>query len=295
MKKITVTKTVNSIVLFVLTLCLTLVSTSCSDGKQSEIEKLNKQVDSLMQDNAKKDEMISYIGVIADGLDSIAIQEGMLFHSNKGKEGTIIDKAQLRKNLEFFEQKLSEQRNRISQLVDSLKAKGEKVSKLTSLVTYLNKQLDEKDNLVKTLRAELNKKNVNITHLNDMVASMSDKNSKLEEKVEKQVKALAVQSEIINEAYVIIDTKKSLSSKGIVSGGLFKKTKVNYNTIQKTHFRKVDIREFTEVVINSKKPKVLTPMPPSSYRIETNGSTSTLYISDPTAFWSVSNYLVIML
>ncbi len=295
MKKITVTKIVNRIVLFVLTLCLTLVSTGCSDGKQSEIEKLNKQVDSLMQDNAKKDEMISYIGVIADGLDSIAIQEGMLFHSNKGKEGTIIDKAQLRKNLEFFEQKLSEQRNRISQLVDSLKAKGEKVSKLTSLVTYLNRQLDEKDNLVKTLRAELDKKNVNITHLNDMVASMSDKNSKLEEKVEKQVKALAVQSEIINEAYVIIDTKKSLSSKGIVSGGLFKKTKVNYNTIQKTHFRKVDIREFTEVVINSKKPKVLTPMPASSYRIETNGSTSTLYISDPTAFWSVSNYLVIML
>ena len=58
-------------------------------------------------------------------------------------------------------------------------------------------------------------------------------------------------------------------------------------------FTKVDIRTFTEVTINSGNPKILTQMPASSYRIEKGKGSSILYILDPTAFWSVSNYLII--
>ena len=274
-----------------------MTTTSCSDGKQQEIEKLNKQVDSLLQDNTRKDcdikEMMSFVGIMADGLDSIALREDMLLYTNKGKEGTIIDRAQLKKNLEMFEKTLEEQKLRISQLADSLRAKGNRLERLTSLVNYLNKQLEEKENLIKSLRADINNKNVNISNLKNKVNSLADNNAKLVEKVENQVQALATQSEMINEGYVIIDTKKSLSDLGIISGGLLKKTKVNFDAIQKSQFRKVDIRKFTEITINSSKPKILTQMPTSSYRIERTGSTSTLYILDPTLFWSVSNYLII--
>lgn len=287
----------NRTIFFTFWMSIILICVGCSGGKQQEIDKLNKQVDSLLQDNAKKDgdikEMMSYVGVLADGLDSIAKQEEMLLFTNKGKEGTIVDKEQLKKNLEYFEKTLSEQKQRIAQMADSLKARGERLEKLTVLVNYLNQQLDEKNNMIKSLKADLDQKNVNIAQLQRKVSSLNESNTMLTQKVEKQVKALAVQTEIINEGYFIVDTKKALSDMGIVSSGFLKKTKINYDAIQKSQFKKVDIRKFTELTIEAKKPKILSPMPTSSYRIENNGSTCTLYISDPTAFWSVSNYLII--
>ena len=283
--------------LVLLRLCVSVLLVGCADGKQQEIDKLNKQVDSLMQDNAKKDgdmkDMMSFVGVMADGLDSIAQKEGMLFYTNKGKEGTIVDRAQLKKNLEMFENTIAEQKQRIAKMADSLKARGARLEKLTALVDYLNKQLDEKDNMIKSLRADLDKKNVNIAHLQSTVASLNESKSQLERKVERQVQALSTQTEMLNEAYVMIDTKKALADRGVISSGLLKKTKVNYHALQKSQFKKVDIRSYTEVQINSGNPKILTQMPASSYRIVKNGATSTLYISDPTAFWSVSNYLII--
>ena len=286
-------KTIVSSILISITLFLI----GCSDSKQQELDKLNKQVDSLLQDNAKKDgdikNMMSFVGVIADGLDSIAQSENILLYSNKGKEGTIVDRAQLKKNLEMFEKTLAKQKQRISQMADSLKARGARLEKLTTLVNYLNQQLEEKNNIIKSLRADLNNKNVNITHLQSKVKSLAESNTMLTEKLERQVEALNVQSEVINEGYVLIDTKKALINMGVISGGLLKKTKINYNSIQKSQFKKVDIRSYTEIPLNSHKPKVLTQMPASSYRIETNGSTSTMYILDPTEFWSVSNYLII--
>lgn len=282
---------------YILFLCASTLIIGCTDGKQQEIDKLNKQVDSLLQDNANKDsdikDMMSFVGVMADGLDSIAQKENMLFYTNKGKEGTIVDRTQLKKNLEMFENTIAEQKQRIAQMADSLKARGARLQKLTALVDYLNKQLDEKDNIIKSLRADLDKKNVNIAQLRSTVTSLNENKTQLEQTVERQVQALSAQTEMINEAYVMIDTKKALAERGVITSGLLKKTKVNYNALQKSQFKKVDIRSYTEVQINSGNPKILTQMPASSYRIVNNGATSTLYISDPTAFWSVSNFLVI--
>ena len=275
--------------------CLCYVS--CSDNNQQNVDLLNKQIDSLQRENARKDgdinDMMSFVGVLADGLDSIAKQEEILFYTNKGKEGIMVDRQQLKKNLEMFENTLANQKKRIAQLVDSLKARGKSLSKLTSLVTYLNQQLEEKNALIKSLRTDLDNKNVNIAQLQRRVSSLSEDNSRLSEKVEKQVKALTAQAEVINECYVKIGTKKQLTELGIISGGFLKKTKVNHNAIQKDKFMRVDIRTFTEIPIPSSDPKILTQMPASSYRIEKNKGTSTLYITDPTAFWSVSNYLII--
>lgn len=288
----------NKIIYLTILMSLVLFCIGCSDNKQQEIDKLNKQLDSLLQDNQNKDanvkEIMSYVGALADGLDSIAQHENMLLFTNKGKEGTIVDRQQLKKNLEMFEKTLADQKQRIAQMADSLKARGEKVEKLTVLVNYLNKQLEEKDNLIKSLKADLNKKNINITQLQGKVNALNESNTILSEKVETHEKALALQTEMINEGYVLIGTKKELSEMGVISGGLFKKKKINFDALQKSQFKKVDIRKFTELRIDAKKPQVLSQMPVSSYRLERNGSTSTLYVSDPTAFWSVSNYLIIV-
>ena len=133
-----------------------------------------------------------------------------------------------------------------------------------------------------------------LSSVQSSVSSLSETNTQLADKVERQVQALSVQDEIINEGYVKIGSKKELEAAGLLSGGFMKKTKVNYDNLQKNVFNKIDIRNYKEVTISSKNPKILTKMPASSYSLTKNGNgTSTLKILDPTAFWSVSNFLII--
>ena len=240
--------------------------------------------------------MTTYVSLLADGLDSIAKQEEILFYTNKGREGTIVDKEQLKKNLDMFEETLNQQRQRIAQLADSLKARGEKLSNLSRLVTYLNQQLDEKNAVINDLRSELQHKNVNISQLQKKVTALTEDNTQLSQRVETQVLALNAQTEIINEGFVKFGTKKELTDLGIISGGFLKKKKVNLNAIQQDQFMRVDIRYFKEIPLNSGDPKILTQIPASSYRITKTGKNqSILSILDPTAFWSISNYLIIQL
>lgn len=147
----------------------TLFLVACSGNKQGY--SLEERIDSLQKENDRKDkdinDMTTYVSLLADGLDSIAKQEEILFYTNKGREGTIVDKEQLKKNLDMFEETLNQQRQRIAQLADSLKARGEKLSNLSRLVTYLNQQLDEKNAVINDLRSELQHKNVNISQLQE--------------------------------------------------------------------------------------------------------------------------------
>jgi DNA repair exonuclease SbcCD ATPase subunit len=272
---------------------------SCSDTTKEKSELLSR-IDSLNIENQKKEkdisEMMSFINVLADGLDSIAKQEDILFNSNKGREGFVVDREQLKKNLDAFENILNQQNEKIAQLADSLKARGENLNKLQVLVDYLNSQLDEKNRIISSLRADLENNKVNIANLQKKVRSLSESNTELASKVETQSTTLAAQTEIINECYVKIGNKKTLSALGIITGGLLKKTKINPNAINQSQFTKVDIRYFTKVPLQSSKPVILTQMPSSSYKIEKTGKNSSiLYIVDPTAFWSLSNYLVILL
>lgn len=273
---------------------------SCKEGKNPEIDRLQQKVDSLSQENVRKDDdindMKSFVSVLADGLDSIAVHEEFLFYTNKGREGTVIDREQLKKNLEMFGNMLSDQKQRIAHLTEALKERGDSVSKLAILVNLLNKQLDEKDKYIKSLRAELEKKNVNIAQLQKRVLTLKESNTNLTDRVERQVDALKTQTEIINEGYVKVASKKELTKLGLLSTGFLQKTKVNHNAIQKDMFMRVDIRTFTEITIESSNPKILTQMPSSSYKIEKKGKNqSTLYILDANAFWSVSNFLIIQL
>ena len=270
----------------------------CSDGSKDKIAEMQETIDSLKRVDANRQNDIGnltmFIETLSEGLDSIAQQEHSLFYTNKGKEGTTIDRKQLRKNLEMFQQTLIGQRERIAQLADSLKRKGADMKKLNKIIDYLNQQLDSKDLLIKALRADLEKKTVNINELNDKVTALTEDNTKLNQQIEMQAEALTTQSNEFNQAYVKIGTKRELKSCGLLSGGFLKKTKVNYTNLQTSLFTKVDIRTMTEIPINSSNVKVMSPMPVSSYTIvrEDDGRTI-LRILDPSSFWSVSNYLII--
>ena len=66
----------------------------------------------------------------------------------------------------------------------------------------------------------------------------------------------------------------------------------NFN---KDYFTKIDIRVDKVIKLYSKSAKVLTSHPAGSYSLDKDANgLYTLRISNPTAFWSVSKYLVVV-
>lgn len=289
---------IKNISLFFFFFCIIIVS-SC-DGDASKEKMLQARIDSLEASNASQadqmKEISEFMSIVSDGLDSIAVQEELLMGNGKGVENHKMTKQELKAHLESFGALLERQRNRIAQLEDSLQNKGKTFENLRNIITYLNHQIDEKNQVIATLQANLNNKNVDIQRLNMQVKTLTASNEQLTEEVNKQGEALMTQSTILNECYVKIGTKKELQQAGVLSGkGLLSKKKLDVTNFQNAGFTKVDIRSYVEVEIPSKKIQILTSMPSSSYTIQNNGNSSKLTITDPTLFWSVSNYLVIQM
>ena len=274
---------------------------SCKNEKV-DMQHYVAERDSILQDNKNKtqqlDELNGVLSAIAIGLDSIAVQENLLFNSS-GRDGVRLDKHEIAARLNGMADILARQRAKIQALQDSLanRKTSQSVEHLQRVVEFLNQQLAEKDQVIRSLRADLNNSQKDITQLRASLSDMKSRAVRAENKTQVLTTALSKQDDVINECYVRIGTKKQLSAAGLLKGGFLQKKKVNYEDVDKSKFNAVDIRKFREITLKSNNPKILTPQPSNrSFHFEESGDGScTLVITNPTLFWSVSNYLIIQL
>lgn len=262
-------------------------------GETIDVSGIVAERDSIKEASIRQqqelDNLNAFVGAISNGLDSIAIQEGFIRAQNP--EGSGMTREQMKKSLAELADMLARQRARIAQLEDSLKLKGTGAEGLHKIVDYLNEQLEAKEKVIAQLRSEVNNKNTDIARLQSRISTLNENVEKLDKKNQIQQQALVTQSDMMNECYMKIGTKKQLKQAGIING-----KKLNASGLTPDKFVRVDIRHLRELQLKSKKPKILTTMPQSSYSIVRNSDgTSLLTINDPTTFWSSSNYLVILL
>ena len=284
-----------------LALLLLILPLSCkTDGKNDT--SFDNERDSIIQDNKVKTQQLSelngIIATIAAGLDSISVQENILY-SNGATDAKGVSKQQIAAQLKGMADILERQRRKIQTLQDSLSAhkSTQGIERLQKVIDFLNKQLAEKDQAIQSLQADLNSSRKSVTQLRATLSNMQTRAEQAEKKSVVLTSALSKQDEIMNECYIRIGTKKQLTQAGLLKGGFLKKKRVNYEEVDKGKFSPVDIRSFREVTLKSSNPRILTPLPNnSSYHFEDNGDgTCTLVITNPNKFWSVSNFLIIQL
>lgn len=280
---------------------MTSILFACNSSDRKRAEVLQTQVDSLMSVNQEQknelNNMSTFIGTLSMGLDSIKSYEDSLFYSNPHAEGPKVTKEQMKERLNDLKLLLERQKAQIAHLRQELEnEKGEKTNEMKKLVDYYEAQISQKDEQIRALQAELYSKNLDISQLRTRIGTLTSSNQQLEQKSKQIVEVLEVQNQLLNTGYVQIGTKKELKAKGLLTGGFLSKTKVDTSKLLEGNFNQVDIRNFNDIVLSSKNPKILTQMPVSSYQLNKNSDgTTILHITDPTAFWSVSNFLIIQL
>lgn len=267
--------------------------TSCgekADKGNTEADSLRNVIGTKM---AEMDEMNLFLDAVNTSMDSVVNMEGGILRTSG--ESPMSKKEQIKQNLEAYKMMLERQRERISILEAKLKDGDAKSKKMLQTIQALKKQIEEKDKTIVELTEELEKRKFDIVTLKSHVDKLNTNVAQLKEEKAEQEKALEVQSDMLNEAYVVIGSKKELKAAGLMTGGsLFKKSKLDMSKVNASAFKKIDIRNVKSFKIPAKSCDILSQMPSGSYKVSNNSDgTSTLTITDATRFWSVTNYLVI--
>ena len=196
---------------------------------------------------------------------------------------------------------LQKVQDKINQKQDELDALQKKYSSVLSSNKELNKTITRLKGDIETYTNKISSYENVVKEQSKKIESLStDLNTtqqNLEEKVkenEQQQEVITVQDQMLNEGYYIIASKSKLKELGLVDGGVFSKARLTRGTFDMSAFTKIDIREVSEIELNSKDAKILSSAPESSYEIVKGyDKMLKLVIKDPGAFWSQSKYLVI--
>ncbi len=276
--------------------CLFLAITAlvaCGGKEKTETDhSADAQRDSVITENERLNE---FLNIVASSMDSINGREQMIFVTREGVP--LSRKRQIRDNLRVFEYTLNEQRRRIAELEAKLGQRDDARSRqFRTIIAGLQQQIEEKEAMIAQLRSELDSKNADITtlkghvsRLNANVATLTEENTAKTEDLRSANEEIAKMS----MGYVLIGTKKQLSAMGVLKGGFLAKKKVDLSSVDNSMFRSVDTRQHTDFTIAGKDVKVLTAHPQSSYTLEVGSGSTTLHVTNASAFWGASRYLII--
>lgn len=263
--------------------------------KSNEKERSQEKIDSLQrvidQSNSESEDLARTIQDIREGFRKINEAEGRV--TNENPESS--DKQVIEENMAFIQQTLRLNKSRIAELQQMLRnaTQTSKDSKQAyeAMVEEFNYQLEVKGKEIEELKQKLEEQNIRIAEqdeqidrLNENVENLTQKNAEKEETVNAQDKKL-------HTAWYVFGTKKELKEQNIIDkSGVMISPDSN-----KDYFTSIDIRVTKKIPLYSKNAELKTSHPVGSYSLEKDAQgLYTLRITNPTAFWSVSHYLVIL-
>lgn len=241
----------------------------------------------------ERDELLSLINDINQSVADIQSVENIVSMKGVG-EGS--EKANIANNLASIKSTLADRRKRLSDLESKLKDSRLSNSKLLETIDGLKKQIDEQSLTIENLTASLESANRRIAVLDNKVDSLNTTVSTVTKERDQAQNEALNQANIANECYYAIGTKKELKQHNILESKFLRKTKVMPEDFDRSYFVKADQRTLRSIPLHAKKAKVVSAAQPSnSYEIiEVNGQ-KVLNITNPSAFWGVSNYVVIQI
>ena len=276
--------------ILMMVMCLMALA-SCKQEKVAPALPQNSQVDSLSRIIEQKDneinDMMELFNEVEEGFRLISEAENRV---NLVKNGEGADKAQrIRENIQFIQQRLSQNRELIAKLRQQLRESSIKGDQLKRTLDNLVKQLEEKDGQLRDLRAQLDAKDIHIAELDQTISDLHQDVDNLKGESQQKSNTINTQDKQLHTAWFVFGTKKELKEQGILDGG-----KVLQGNFNKNYFTKIDIRVEKEIKLYSKSAKLLTMHPSSSYTLARDSKNQYVWrINNPQIFWSTSKYLVI--
>ena len=277
-----------------------LVLVSCGQHKK-EIVQMQAKQDSIAlvaeQKNNAILEFIDQMNEIQSNLDSIKTLEKIVtVEKASGLEMKTAAKERIAEDIAQINDLLQKNKALVKSLTNKYRASNAKITELENTIVNLTKQMGDKDADIANLSKELEALHIDVTNLNQQIETITAEN---EQTVKEKNQAIEDQTNAMNTAYYAFGTKKELAEKNVIEkeGGVLGlgKTLTLKKDFNRDYFTKIDIREFKQLTLNSKKAVVLANHPVGSYHLTGTKTVESLVIDKSDEFWKVSKYLVVVI
>ena len=268
-----------------------LMVASCNEGVKKAEQAALMQRDSLEQIIAQKDneinDMMTTLSDIEEGFREITEAQNRVTLAKEG-EGTNTQ-LRIKENLQFIQSAMKQNKELINKLKQQVRESTVKGSQLKKIIDNLTQQMETKDKQLQALREELDKKDIHIAELDEIVSDLNTNVSSLKEENTQKAETISTQDKALHTAWFVFGTKKELKEQKILDSG-----EVLRSNFNKEYFTKIDIRIDKEIKLYSKSAEILTSHPAGSYTLQRDANKQyVLRITNPDSFWSTSKYLVI--
>lgn len=211
---------------------------------------------------------------------------------------------QLQTMVNSLKQQMQEKQQEILSLKNQLIEKNIQIGKMGSQIDNLvkentdvkneNTQIRQENEEVKSENQAVKEENEQVKQENEAVRSenqaVKDENERVLKENQEKSTILENQDKQINTAYYVFGTKKELKAHNILSDGEI----LSKSNFDKSYFTTIDIREVTNIRLESKSANILSKHPEGSYTfLKDSSGNITLKINSPADFWSLTKYLVV--
>ena len=282
---------------FVFSAIVLALLTACGNGGEKKVSSFNEDsINSVLnRKDAEINNLLGTINDIQDGLRQITEAQGRINTLKNGVEGSATE--DISENIAFIKRIMDLNRERIEMLQRQLHNSNINADNLRQTIESLQQQVDDKNAQIEKLTAELAAKDATIAEQVNEISKLNSENSGLQrdkdnlsEAIEAKSRTISRQDKDLNRAWYVFGTKKELKEHNIIKNG-----EVVAQGFNKNYLTEIDIRTVKTITLGSKSAKLLTTHPASSYVLERGDDKKyTLRIVDPTAFWSMSKYLVVL-
>jgi predicted nuclease with TOPRIM domain len=247
---------------------------------------LQVQNDSLKHQTELQDSSINSfmasVNEVQELLDSIKTREHLISeNTQKMGEMTPSMKARMRSDITAIYALLLKDQARLRAASRKLKSSGIKLDEMQKLVDRLQQEVTAKDADLASLRKQLSSLNIDLAAANQQIDTLNTV-------VQNQTQTINDQTTALNTAYYVLGTSRQLKDDNILKSG---KILADFN---RSPFTKVDIQKVSQIEVGSKKARILSNHPSTSYKMVMDGKlVKAIQIIDPKAFWSNTRYLVV--
>ena len=276
--------TVSMLLATALTSCV--VSSSKYEALQAERDSLANVAATVTTDFESS---LRTINEIEMALQTVREAEGIMMMENQEGNSSYAEA-----QIEAIDRTIQQNKAKIAELEQQLAAAGSKSKELNTTINRLKNELNEKDTYINNLREELNISKAQVAELSESVENLNANIDNLNVQNAKQQATISQQDVALNTVYYIVATAEKLAANHMINqGGLFSSDQVT-GDIDMSMMTMADKRSLKVLPLNSRKAKILTNHPESSYQLTKDDDKNlSLVIVDPNAFWSISNYLII--
>lgn len=270
--------------------------TACDSAKKENASAEDQNLPSreeLAAAVADRDQLLSLVNDINQGMEQIKHLENILTVSNNLPGETLTQREQVQSDIAAIQKALQERREKLEALEKKLSGSASENSSLRKTIAGLRTQIDSQSAEIASLKDNLGQARARIGELDAAVDSLSTTVTAVtDERNIAQEENVALANEL-NTCYYAIGSKSELKERHIIETGFLRKTKLMKGDFDQSFFTTADKRTLSRIALHSKKAEILSNQPSGSYVMDDDNGQKVLVITNPDAFWSLSNYLVI--